>query len=109
MENAAVIDFGLSENEKDEVLATALQLVDEQVSYPIHELFGTWWAIITKKQWLPNPFDDPHAMYCSAFARYCYKEAGKDFLGNEISVSNTTPEDIAQAGIKAGALKIYKP
>jgi hypothetical protein len=109
VENAAVIDFGLSENEKDEVLATALQLVDVQVSYPIHELFGTWWAIITKKQWLPNPFDDPHAMYCSAFTRYCYKEAGKDFIGPEVSVSNTTPEDIAQAGIKAGAIRIYSP
>jgi hypothetical protein len=48
-------------------------------------------------------------MYCSAFVRYCYKEAGRDFIGNEISVSNTAPEDIAQAGIKAGAIKIYKP
>jgi hypothetical protein len=107
--NAAVIDFGLSEDEKDNILATALQLVDEQVAYPIHELFGTWWAIITKKQWLDNLVDDPHAMYCSAFTRYCYKEAGKDFIGPNISVSNTTPEDIAQAGIKAGAIKIYRP
>ena len=49
---------------------------------------------------------DLHAMYCSAFVRYCYKEAGRDFIGNEISVSNTTPEDIAQAGIKTGAIKI---
>jgi len=106
VENAAVIDFGLSENQRDDILATALQLVDEQVLYPIHELLGTWWAIITKKQWLPNPVDDPHAMYCSAFTSYCYKEAGKDFLGNEISVSNTTPEDIAQAGVKAGAIRI---
>jgi len=109
VENAAVIDFGISENQRDGILATALQLVDEQVLYPIQELLGTWWAIIMKKQWLPNPVDDPHAMYCSAFTRYCYKEAGRDFLGPEISVSNTTPEDIAQAGIKAGALKIYKP
>ena len=109
VENAAVIDLGLTEDQKDNILATALQLVDEQVLYPIHELLGTWWAIIMKKQWLPNPVDDPHAMYCSAFTRYCYKEAGRDFLGNEISVSNTTPEDIAQAGVKAGALKIYKP
>jgi hypothetical protein len=46
-------------------------------------------------------------MYCCAFARYCYKEAGRDFIGNEISVSNTTPEGIAQAGIKAGVIKIY--
>jgi len=109
VENAAVIDFGLSEDQRDNILGTALQLVDEQVLYPIQELLGTWWAIITKKQWLPNPLDDPHAMYCSAFVRYCYKESGKDFIGTEVSVSNTTPEDIAQAGIKAGAIKIYKP
>jgi hypothetical protein len=109
VENGAVIDFELSENQKDDILATALQLVDEQVLYPIHELLGTWWAIIAKKQWLPNPVDDPHAMYCSAFVRHCYKEAGKDFIGPEVSVSNTTPEDIAQAGIKAGAIKIYSP
>ena len=109
VENAAVIDFGLSEDERDTILATALQLVDEQVLYPIHELLGTWWAIIMKKRWLPNPLDDPHAMYCSAFTRYCYKEAGRDFLGPEVSVSNTTPEDIAQAGVKAGTIKIYGP
>ncbi len=108
VENAAVIDFRLSEDQKDNILATALQLVDEQVLYPIHELLGTWWAIITKKQWLPNPFDDSHAMYCSAFTRYCYKEAGKDFIGPNISVSNTTPEDIAQAGIKARVMEIYR-
>jgi len=48
-------------------------------------------------------------MYGSAFVRYCYREAGRDFLGSEISVSNTTPEDIAQAGIKTGAIKIYSP
>jgi hypothetical protein len=66
-------------------------------------------AITTKKQWLPNPLDNPHAMYCSSFVRYCYKEVGKDFLDTDVSLSNTTPEDIAQAGIKAGALETYKP
>jgi hypothetical protein len=109
VENAAVIDFGLTEDQRDNIFATALQLVDEQILYPIHELLGTWWAIISKKQWLPNPIDHPNAMYCSAFTRYCYKEAGRDFIGPEISVSNTTPEDIAQAGMKAGAIKIYSP
>lgn len=109
VENAATIDLGLSVDDKDNILATSLQLVDEQVLYPIQELLGTWWAIIMKKQWLPNPLDDPHAMYCSAFVRYCYKEAERDFLDNTISVSNTTPEDIARAGINAGAIEIYKP
>ena len=109
VEHAAVIDFGLLEEQKDNVLATALQLIDEQILYPIQELFGTWLAIITKKQWLPNPLDDPHAMYCSSFVRYCYKKAGRDFLGNDVSLSNTTPEDVAQAGIRAGKLETYKP
>jgi hypothetical protein len=109
VENAAVIDLGLSEDQRENILAIALQLVDEQVLYPIRELLGTWWAIIMKKRWLPNPVDDPHAMYCSAFTRYCYKEAGRDFIGPEVSVSNTTPEDIAQAGIKAKAIAIYRP
>jgi hypothetical protein len=109
VENAAVIDLGLSESQRDDILSTALQLVDEQVLYPIQELLGTWWAIITKKEWRPNPVDDPHAMYCSAFVRYCYEEAGADFLGPEVSVSNTTPEHIAQAGIETGKLVLYKP
>lgn len=109
VENAALIDFGLSDNEKDDVLATALQLVDEQVLYPIQELLGTWWAIITRRQWLENPFNNPHAMYCSSFVRHCYSEAGRDFLDTEISVSHTTPEDIARAGTEAGAIRIYNP
>jgi len=107
VETAAVIDFGLKDSERDMILATALQLVDEQVLYPIHELLGTWWAIVMKKQWQANPVDDPHAMYCSSFVRHCYKEAGRDFLGPEVSVSNTTPEEIAQAGIKASAIKMF--
>jgi hypothetical protein len=109
VETAAVIDFSLSGDQQQGILATALQLVDEQVRYPIYELLGTWWAIITRKQWKENPVDDPHAMYCSAFVRHCYKEAGKDFMGPDVSVSNTTPEHIALAGKKAGALKAYAP
>jgi hypothetical protein len=109
VENAALIDLGLSEDDVENILATALQLVDQQILYPIQELLGTWWSIIIKKQWLSNPLDDPHAMFCSSFVRYCYKDAGRDFLDNTISVSNTTPEDVARAGIAAGGVTIYKP
>lgn len=48
VQHAAVVDFGLNQNEKELLLATALQLADEQVLYPIQELLGTWWSIITK-------------------------------------------------------------
>ena len=107
VEHAAVIDYSLSDDEKDLVLATALQLVDDQILYPIQELLGTWLAIIAGKQWLPNPFSDSRAMYCSAFVRYCYKDSGKDFIGDNINVFNTTPEDIARAATEAHAIRIY--
>jgi len=40
--------------------------------------------------------------------RDCYKQAGRDFLAKEISVSNTTPEDIARAGVNARVIKINR-
>jgi hypothetical protein len=107
VENAAIIDLGLTADESNDVLATALQLVDEQVLYPIGELLGTWWSIIAGRQWQANPLDDPHAMYCSSFVRYCYRMASRDFIGGAVNVSNTTPEDIAQGGIKAGGMVVY--
>jgi UDP-2,3-diacylglucosamine pyrophosphatase LpxH len=111
VEHAALINFNLTSEQTEAVLATALQLADEQatVLYPIQELLGTWLAIITRKQWLPNPFDDPRAMYCSSFVRHCYQQAGRDFLDQSVSVSNTTPEDIAKAAVDKDALIIYKP
>jgi len=48
-------------------------------------------------------------MGCGSFVRYCYKEAGADFLSGKVSISNTTPEHIAQTGIKAGKLVRYEP
>jgi hypothetical protein len=107
VENAAIIDLNLSGDQKDIVRATALQLIDEQVLYPIQELLGTWWAIITQQEWEENPADDPHAMYCSSFVRYCYSEAGKDFLDSSVSISNTTPEHIAQAGTAKNAITVF--
>ncbi len=48
-------------------------------------------------------------MYCSAFARYCYEEAGADFPGRKANILNTTPEHITQVGTKVGKLIRYKP
>jgi hypothetical protein len=97
MEHAAILDLGLSEADKDAVLGTALQLCDEQLQYPLLELVGTWLAIITRRVWAPNPLEDRHAMYCSAFVRYCFQQAGRDFLRAEVALSNTAPEHIAQS------------
>lgn len=109
IQHAAVIDLGLSPQETALVLATALQLTDEEerARYPLKELVGTWLAIVTGRRWLRNPFDDPRAMYCSAYVRHCYREARRDFLDTSVSTSNTTPEDVARAGAAANALTIF--
>ena len=97
VEHAAVMDLELTETRQDIVLGTALQLCGDQSQYPLLELVGTWLAIVSDRQWKINPFDDPHAMYCSAFVRHCYREADCDFMGVDVDLSNTAPEHIAQA------------
>jgi len=99
LEHVGIFDWKLSPAEADMVMGTALQLVDEELQYPIAELVGTWLAIVLKRTWAPNPFNDPHALYCSAFVRYCYQQAGRDFMAaSPVDLSNTAPEHLAQAG-----------
>ena len=99
LEHVGIFDFNLSAAQADMVLATALQLVDEELQYPIAELVGTWLAIVLKRTWAPNPFNDPHALYCSAFVRHCYQQVGRDFMAqSSADLSNTAPEHLAQAG-----------
>lgn len=107
VDHAAVIDFGLTEEQTNMVLATALKLVGEQVLYPVQELIGTWLAIVLKKEWQKNPLKDPHAMYCSNFVRYCYREAGADFMDETIHLSNTAPEHIVQAAVNNNKIVIF--
>jgi hypothetical protein len=73
----------------------------------VAQLAGTWLSIVREQRWIPNPVDDGVSMYCSAFVRHCYRAAGADFLGADISVTNTTPEDIGQAGLLRGHLTTY--
>ena len=108
VEHAAVIDFRLAPAQRRLVLATALELVEEQFQYPIAELVGTWLAIAARRKWLPNPLENPHALYCSAFVRHCFREANRDFIKSFIALSNTTPEDVALAGTSAGALTMIR-
>jgi len=108
IDTACVIDFGLSEEERINVLATALELIDEQVNYPVAGLIAFWFEMIEHKLWKPNPLEGSHSMICSQFVRYCYRSAKRDFLGPEIDVSNTAPEHIYQAGLKLGKVTLWK-
>jgi hypothetical protein len=67
--------------------------------YPIGELFGTLWAIITRRLNKKNIFDDRYAVQCATFARLCYNAIGRDILGPAIDESNSSPEKIFQSTV----------
>ena len=99
VEHAAVLDFNLPEDKVKIVLSEALRLVHEQILYPVGELLGTWLQILVGKEWIRNPLDDEHAMYCSSFVRYCYQKAESDILGEEVHITNTSPENLWQSPV----------
>ena len=105
-EAASIIGFPLNNKEKDMVLATALQLVCEQIQYPIDALVKKWWEIVIGAKWQPPEFDI-HALICSGLVRYCYQRARRDFLPSTLPFQSTTPEDIARAGKEQGRMVIY--
>jgi hypothetical protein len=108
VEHAAIVDFNLTDDQRKKLLATALQLVSELRAYSVPELLGTFWAILTGHQGERNPLDDPRAMDCSSFVRHCFRAAGRDFMSDDVSVSNTTPEHIAEAAVNAGCLTRFR-
>lgn len=104
VEHAAVLRFPTTARQQQLILATALHLAGEQLFYPVAELIGTWLAMVKNRRWLPNPLLSPNALYCSAFVRHCYREAGYDPFATDVALSNTAPEDIARAGVESGTL-----
>ncbi len=97
IDQAAVFDFGLTIAQSKLVLAAARKLVADQMSYDVAGLVSTWMAIVTQRTWKENPAHTANSMYCSAFVRYCYRKAKRDFCGKNLALSHTAPEHLSQA------------
>ncbi|MHC5021046.1 MAG: hypothetical protein ACYTGX_13235 [Planctomycetota bacterium] len=97
VDQAAVLDLDPSPELADAVCASAWQLVSDQMRYPVSNVLDTWWAIVREKVWKPSPAKGTTALFCSAFVRHCYQEAGADFVTADVSLNNTAPEHLAQA------------
>lgn len=91
----AVLDFGLTSEQEQQVLAAALELVSDGVRYSLREIAGTVWAM-RHPRWQPreNLLAREKAFYCSAFVRHVFGRAGLD-LAAGIAEKNTAPEHIA--------------
>jgi hypothetical protein len=99
IEHAGVLGLNTTPIEQKTILRKALELTsDEKMKYPVAELFGTFWAIITNRLSKKNIFDDKYAVQCSTFVRMCYQAIGKEILtGSPTDITNTSPEKIYQS------------
>ncbi|MCE9518612.1 MAG: hypothetical protein K8R87_03465 [Verrucomicrobia bacterium] len=91
----AILDFGLTPEQIDRLLAAALEQVAQRTRYSLSELAGTAWAL-RHPEWRPrtNLLARDHAFFCSAFVRHVYAEAGVDLVPS-VNEKNTAPEHIA--------------
>jgi len=94
--SVAILDFGLTPEQEQRVLAGALELVAEGIRYSLREIAGTVWAM-RHAGWCPqeNRLAQEQAFYCSSFVRHVFAEAGLDLAGG-IAEKNTAPEHIAR-------------
>lgn len=99
VEHACVLGIAMTDEEQKAVLRKGLGLADDdRMEYPVLELFGTLWAMLTNHLREKNIFNDRYAIQCATFARECYRAANKDPLPrSDASLSNTSPEKIYQS------------
>jgi len=92
----AILDFGLTPEQEQRVLAGALELVSAGIRYSLREIAGTMWAM-RHAGWCPkeNRLAQERAFYCSSFVRHVFGEAGLDLAGG-IAEKNTAPEHIVR-------------
>ncbi len=101
LEYAAVLGIELAQEQTKVLLQKALGYAydDQHLIYPVGELFGTLWAIITDKLSKKNVFDDEHAVQCATFVRMCYRDIGKELILTGTHPTNTSPEEISQSQV----------
>ena len=99
LDYACVLGMKLTPDERDRLIGTGVDLAyNKQYRYPVAELFGTLWAIVTKTIARKNVFDSDHAIQCASTVRMCYQAIGKDPMkGMPDALSNTSPERMAQS------------
>jgi len=101
IEHACVLGLNLTPEEQGAVVRKGLELAhDEQrLRYPVGALFGTLWAIVTRRLDQKNIYDDKYAAQCATFVRMCYQAIGRDILSGPTDLSHTSPEKIWQSQV----------
>ena len=95
----AILDFGLTPEQEQRVLAGALELVAAGTRYSLREIAGTAWAL-RHAEWRPreNLLAREQAFYCSAFVRHVFAGVGVDLVAG-IAEKNTAPVHLARTAV----------
>jgi hypothetical protein len=95
----AVLDFGLTDQQVQTVLAGGLEMVSSRTRYSLRELVGT---LIALRRPALRPGENLLArdcsLFCSAFVQCLFRKAGLD-LAPGVHDKHTTPEDISRTSV----------
>jgi len=97
--NLAVLDFGLAEAQVATLQREALELVASRERYSIREIFGVLRGLRHEElRAQENPMARERSLFCSAFVRRLFLQAGLD-LAPGLADKHTTPEDIVRTPV----------
>lgn len=92
--NIAVLDFNLSPNQVQLVLAEALNLVADRTHYSLREIMGVLLSFTNKRfRNKENILAQDKAYFCSAMVQKCYSNIDLQFQ-SEVSLKHLAPDDI---------------
>ena len=97
-QDCAILDFHLSDQQTDDVVKTALEMIARREHYSIIGAFGTFWAFLSGKLRHKNKFALKNAKICSEFVQEAYRTIGIDFAEN-VHQTSTGPDHIWQTTI----------
>ncbi|MBI5775557.1 MAG: hypothetical protein HZA89_17705 [Verrucomicrobia bacterium] len=95
----AVIDFGLSPGQMNELLKEALELVASRTRYSIRELLGTLHAM-RHPELRPreNRLAREQSIFCSALVEHLFRKAGVELMPG-VHEKNVAPEDLVRSPV----------
>lgn len=97
--NLAVLDFKLSADQVNTVLAEGLEMVSSRTQYSLRELVGTLLALKQPgRRGNENLLARECSLFCSAFVQHLFRRAGLD-LAPGVDEKHTTPEDISRTRV----------
>ena len=105
----AILDFGLTAKQLNELLIEGLNMVASRTGYSVRELAGTLLALHEPRlRGRPNLLAQDRALYCSAFVQHLYRKIGLD-LNPGVHGKNTTPEDLALSTLPHRRYVLQRP